>query len=230
MNIYIRDGIFRMNKIVVLFLYCIVFLISSHASANELIIVSGDMSKNSKRWKDEVFREYNLSAIGKKMPGKIIPIKGDKFPSWFVKAKDAGRIGQIVGTPTFIVWDEVRNMEVGRLEGYTEKSKFYSDLKEALLQIKQGLQPGRREGSGGHKEEGSGGQKDERPVEHKEEGSSMGRNPPQNKSKGISPNIMDHIYKTSEEAERISNILGFGGEIHDHKTPQGTIYMPGPTM
>ena len=125
-----------MTKMVVLFLYCIVIFLSSQASANELIVVSGDSSKNSKRWKDEVFREYNLSAIGKKMPGKIILIKGDKFPSWFVKARDAGRIGQIVGTPTFIVWDEVRNMEVGRLEGYTVKSKFYDDLNEALLQMK----------------------------------------------------------------------------------------------
>ena len=219
-----------MTKMVVLFLYCIVVFLSSQASANELIVVSGDSSQNSKRWKDEVFREYNLSAIGKKMPGKIILIKGDKFPSWFVKAKDAGRIGQIVGTPTFIVWDEVRNMEVGRLEGYTVKSKFYADLNEALLQINQGLQPGRREGSGGHKEEGSGGHKEEGPAKYKEEGSSMGTNPPQKESKGISPNIMDHIYETPEEAKRISIMLGFGGEIHNHKTPQGTIYMPGPTM
>ena len=217
-----------MTKMVALFLYCIVVFLSSQASANELIVVSGDSSKNSKRWKDEVFREYNLSAIGKKMPGKIIHIKGDKFPSWFAKAKDAGRIGQIVGTPTFIVWDEVRNMEVGRLEGYTVKSKFYADLNEALLQINQGLQPGRREGSAGHKEEGSGEHKG--PTKYKEEGSSMGANPPQTESKGISPNIMDHIYETPEEAKRISVMLGFRGEIHSHKTPQGTIYMPGPTM
>ena len=108
--------------------------------------------------------------------------------------------------------------------------QFYDDLNEALLQINQGLQPGRREGSGGHKEEGSGGHKEEGPVKYKEEGSSMGTNPPQNKPKSISPNIMDHIYETPEEAKRISVMLGFGGEIHSHKTPQGTIYMPGPTM
>ena len=187
---YIFRGVnFCMINRLVLFISCIVILVSSQVSANELIIVSGDSSKNSKRWEDEVFREYNLSEIGKKMPGKIIAIKGDKFPNWFVKAKDAGRIGQIVGTPTFIVWDEVRNMELGRLEGYTVKSKFYFDLNEALLQINQGLQPGRREGSGEHKEEGSGG--------HKEEGSSMSRNSPQKKSIVISQNIMDHIYQTS---------------------------------
>ena len=195
---YIFRGVnFCMTNMLVLFISCIVIFVSSQVSANELIIVSGDSSKNSKRWKDEVFREYNLSEIGKKMPGKIIAIKGDKFPNWFVKAKDAGRIGQIVGTPTFIVWDEVRNMELGRLEGYTVKSKFYFDLNEALLQINQGLQPGRREGSGEHKEEGSGGHKEEVPVEHKEEGSSMSRNSPQKKSIVISQNIMDHIYQTS---------------------------------
>ena len=195
---YIFRGVnFCMTNRLVLFISCIVILVSSQVSANELIIVSGDSSKNSKRWKDEVFREYNLSEIGKKMPGKIIAIKGDKFPNWFVKAKDAGRIGQIVGTPTFIVWDEVRNMELGRLEGYTVKSKFYFDLNEALLQINQGLQPGRREGSGEHKEEGSGGHKEEVPVEHKEEGSSMSRNSPQKTSIVISQNIMDHIYQTS---------------------------------
>ena len=219
-----------MTNMLVLFISCIVIMVSSQVSANELIIVSGDSSKNSKRWEEEVFREYNLSEIGKKMPGKIIAIKGDNFPNWFVKAKDAGRIGQIVGTPTFIVWDEVRNMEVGRLEGYTVKSKFYADLNEALLQINQGLQPGRREGSGGHKEEGSGGHKEEGPAKYKEEGSSMGTNPPQKESKDISQNIMDHIYQTPEEAKRISILLGFGGEIHNHQTPQGTIYMPGPTM
>jgi hypothetical protein len=195
---YIFRGVnFCMTNRLVLFISCIVILVSSQVSANELIIVSGDSSKNSKRWKDEVFREYNLSEIGKKMPGKIIAIKGDKFPNWFVKAKDAGRIGQIVGTPTFIVWDEVRNMELGRLEGYTVKSKFYFDLNEALLQINQGLQPGRREGSGEHKEEGSGGHKEEVPVEHKEEGSSMSRNSPQKKSIVINQNIVDHIYQTS---------------------------------
>ena len=49
-------------------------------------------------------------------------------------------------------------------------------------------------------------------------------------SGGMSQDIMDHIYKTSEEAKRASEMLGFGGEIHSHETPQGIIFMPGPTM
>ena len=47
---------------------------------------------------------------------------------------------------------------------------------------------------------------------------------------GNKNNIMDHIYKTPEEAKRASKMLGLRGEIHSHETPQGIIYMPGPTM
>ena len=39
--------------------------------------------------------------------------------------------------------------------------------------------------------------------------------------------LMDHIYKTPGEARRASNMLGLGGVIHSHETPQGVIYMPG---
>ena len=123
------------------------------------------------------------------------------------------RMGEILGTPTFIIWDEVSKKELGRLEGYTEKSRFYSQLDQAILQISQGHRPGRREGSGGHQEEGSG------RNQRQEEGSG-----------GMSQDIMDHIYKTPEEAKRASEMLGLGGQIHSHETPQGIIYMPGSTM
>ena len=130
-----------------------------------------------------------------------------------MKAMEEGRISQILGTPTFIIWDDVSKKELGRLEGYTQKEKFYSQLNEAFSQISQGLHPGRREGSGGsHQEEGSG-------SKQQREGSG-----------GMSQDIMDHIYKTPEEAKRASEMLGLGGEIHSHETPQGIIYMPGPTM
>jgi hypothetical protein len=130
-----------------------------------------------------------------------------------MKAMEEGRIGQILGTPTFIIWDDVSKKELGRLEGYTQKEKFYSQLNEAFSQISQGLHPGRREGSGGsHQEEGSG-------SKQQREGSG-----------GMSQDIMDHIYKTPEEAKRASEMLGLGGEIHSHETPQGIIYMPGLTM
>ena len=188
-------------------------LLSNQVLANELLVVSGKNSKNSKKWQEEVSQEYSQSEIGKDAPIKIVSIEGDKFPRWFKKAMEEGRIGQILGTPTFIIWDDVSKKELGRLEGYTQKEKFYSQLNEAFSQISQGLHPGRREGSGGsHQEEGSG-------SKQQREGSG-----------GMSQDIMDHIYKTPEEAKRASEILGLGGEIHSHETPQGIIYMPGPTM
>ncbi len=200
-----------MNKIIFPIIYFA--LVSNQVLANELLVVSGKNSKNSKKWQEEVSQEYSQSKIGKDAPVKIVPIEGDKFPRWFKKAMEEGRIGQILGTPTFIIWDDVSKKELGRLEGYTQKEKFYSQLNEAFSQISQGLHPGRREGSGGsHQEEGSG-------SKQQREGSG-----------GMSQDIMDHIYKTPEEAKRASEMLGLGGEIHSHETPQGIIYMPGPTM
>jgi hypothetical protein len=200
-----------MNKII-LPIICFA-LLSSQVLANELLVVSGKNSKNSKKWQEEVSQEYSLSEMGKETPVKIVPIEGDKFPRWIMKAIQEGRMGQILGTPTFIVWDDASKKELGRLEGYTQKKKFYSQLNEVFSQISQGLHPGRREGSGGsHQEEGSG-------SKQQREGSG-----------GMSQDIMDHIYKTPEEAKRASEMLGLGGEIHSHETPQGIIYMPGPTM
>ena len=200
-----------MNKIILPIIFFA--LLSNQVLANELLVVSGKNSKNSKKWQEEVSQEYSLSEMGKETPVKIVSIEGNKFPRWFMKAMEEGRIGQILGTPTFIIWDDVSKKELGRLEGYTQKEKFYSQLNAAFSQISQGLHPGRREGSGGsHQEEGSG-------SKQQREGSG-----------GMSQDIMDHIYKTPEEAKRAAEMLGLGGEIHSHETPQGIIYMPGPTM
>ena len=51
-----------------------------------------------------------------------------------------------------------------------------------------------------------------------------------NKVHSIIIDMKDHIYKTPEEAKRASEMLGLGGEIHTHDTPDGRIYMPGSTM
>ena len=188
------------------------------ALANELLVLSGKKSQNSKRWKEEVFPEYSSTKAGKNLPAKIILVEGRSFPDWFSEAIKNGQIGEIIGTPTFIIWDTLNKKELGRLEGYTQKASFYSRLREALTMVDKGLSPGRREGSGGNiREEGSGGMSGKVPGgDFKREGSSSG--------------VMDHQYKTPEEARRASKMLGLGGEIHSHETPQGTIYMPGSTM
>jgi len=179
--------------------------------ARELLVLSGEKSQNSKRWQEEVLPEYETSTLRKNLPVKIVPVQGKLFPEWMAKALDEGRVDEIFGTPTFIIWDPKKEKEIGRIEGYTQKPKFFSQLNEAMSLIEKGQHPGKREGSG-HREEGSGGET------RQEEGS------------GNSSNIMDHIYKTPEEAKKASKMLGLGGEVHSHETAEGTIYMPGSTM
>ena len=201
-----------MKKIVSIFAVSFLFLFTAQSFAYELLVLSGETSKNSKRWKEEVLPGYANSEIGKILPAKIVGFQGANFPDWIAGAIQESRVGEIAGTPTFIIWDAEKNQEVGRVEGYTEKSRFFSQMDEAMAMIDQGMHPGQKEGSDGdHREEGSGGD---------------------NRGEGLSTSkdIMDHMYKTPEEAKRASEMLGLGGEIHSHESPTGTIYMPGSTM
>jgi hypothetical protein len=206
-------GSVKMKKIIGAFIISFLLLFAAQALAYELLVLSGETSQNSKRWKEEVFPEFANSKAGKGLSVKIVTFKGANFPDWIAGAIQENRVGEIIGTPTFIIWDAKKKQEVGRVEGYTQKPRFYSQIDEALAMVEQGMHPGQREGSGGdHREEGSGG------AQHQEEGAST------------SKDIMDHMYKTPEEAKKASEMLGLGGEIHSHETPNGTIYMPGSTM
>ena len=200
-----------MKKIIFFVILLLLTSLTHTGFAQELLVLRGEKSKNSNRWQEEVLPEYENSVIGKKLPVKIVPVKGKLFPEWMAKALDEGRVDEILGTPTFIIWDTKKEKEIGRIEGYTQKSRFFSQLNEAMILIKKGQHPGKREGSG-QREEGSGGET------RQEEGS------------GNRSNIMDHIYKTPREAKQASKMLGLGGKIHSHETAEGTIYMPGSTM
>ena len=200
-----------MKKLIFFVTLLLLTFLTHTGFARELLVLSGEKSQNSKRWQEEVLPEYETSTLRKNLPVKIVPVQGKLFPEWMAKALDEGRVDEIFGTPTFIIWDPEKEKEIGRIEGYTQKPRFFSQLNEAMSLIEKGQHPGKREGSG-HREEGSGGET------RQEEGS------------GNSSNIMDHIYKTPEEAKKVSKMLGLGGEIHSHETAEGTIYMPGSTM
>ena len=200
-----------MKKLIFFVTLLLLTFLTHTGFARELLVLSGEKSQSSKRWQNEVLPEYDTSTLGKILPVKIVPVQGKLFPEWMAKALDEGRVDEIFGTPTFIIWDPQKEKEIGRIEGYTQKPKFFSQLNEAMSLIEKGQHPGKREGSG-HREEGSGGET------RQEEGS------------GNSSNIMDHIYKTPEEAKKASKMLGLGGETHSHETAEGTIYMPGSTM
>ena len=200
-----------MKKLIFFVTLLLLTFLTHTGFARELLVLSGEKSQSSKRWQQEVLPEYETSNLGKSLPLKIVPVQGKLFPEWIAKALDEGRVDEIVGTPTFIIWDPEKEKEIGRIEGYTQKPRFFSQLNEAMNLIEKGQHPGKREGSG-HREEGSGGET------RQEEGS------------GNSSNIMDHIYKIPEEAKKASKMLGLGGEVHSHETAEGTIYMPGATM
>ena len=200
-----------MKKLIFFVTLLLLTFLTHTGLARELLVLSGEKSQNSKRWQEEVLPEYETSTLRKNLPVKIVPVQGKLFPEWMAKALDEGRVDKIFGTPTFIIWDPEKEKEIGRIEGYTQKPRFFSQLNEAMSLIEKGQHPGKREGSG-HREEGSGGET------RQEEGS------------GNSSNIMDHIYKTPEEAKKASKMLGLGGEVHSHETAEGTIYMPGSTM
>ena len=100
--------------------------LAGNSFCRELLVLSGDKSQNSKRWQEEVLPEYSTSSQGKILPVKIVPVKGNLFPEWLAKALDEGRVGEIFGTPTFLIWEPKEEKEIGRIEGYTKKPRFYS--------------------------------------------------------------------------------------------------------
>ena len=141
-----------MKNLILVFTILCFSLLTNIGFAQELLMLSGENSKNSKRWQEEVLPEYSANASGKNLPVKIVPVKGNRFPEWLAKALDEGRVGEILGTPTFLIWEPTSGKEIGRIEGYTQKLRFFSQLKEAISMIDQGQHPGKREGSGGHRD------------------------------------------------------------------------------
>ena len=84
-----------MKKLILVSIIFCSTLLSNIGFANELLVLSGDKSQNSKRWQQEVLPEYNKSNPGKNLPAKIVPVKGKLFPEWFAQAIDDGRVGAV---------------------------------------------------------------------------------------------------------------------------------------
>ena len=90
-----------MSKAILSFI-CFI-LLSNQVLANELLVISGKNSKNSKKWQEEVYQESIPSGVGR-ISVKIVTIEADKFPKWITQAMKEERMGEILGTPTFIIW------------------------------------------------------------------------------------------------------------------------------
>ena len=119
-------------KKLLLTLFFILFAFPVYAL--ELLMAHNPSCHICNKFIEEVAVDYNDSEMAKKIPLIVISVYDQ--PEWFKEAYRIGKIKTIRGTPTFIIWNGSREGggEIARLVGYSNKSRFYSRLKE-MFQI-----------------------------------------------------------------------------------------------
>ena len=121
-------------KKLLLTLFFLLFAFPASAKALELLMAHNPDCHICQKFIEEVAVDYNDSEIAKKLP--LIVISVYEQPEWFKEAYRLRKIKPIRGTPTFIIWNGSHEggAEIARLVGYSNKSRFYSRLKE-MFQI-----------------------------------------------------------------------------------------------
>jgi len=119
-------------KKLLLTLFFLLFAFPASAKALELLMAHNPGCHICEKFIEEVAIDYNDSEIAKRLPLVIISVY--EQPEWFKEAYRIGKIKPIRGTPTFIIWNGSHDggAEIARLVGYSNKSRFYSRLKEML--------------------------------------------------------------------------------------------------
>ena len=119
-------------KKLLLTLFFLLFAFPASAKALELLMAHNPDCHICERFINEVAVDYNDSELGKRIPLIIISVYDQ--PEWFKEAYRIRKIKPIRGTPTFIIWNGSHEggAEIARLVGYSNKSRFYSRLKEML--------------------------------------------------------------------------------------------------
>ena len=120
-----------MKKLLLTLLF-LLFAFPASAKALELLMAHNPGCNICQKFIDEVAVDYNDSEISKQLPLIIISVY--EQPEWFKEAYRLRKIKPIRGTPTFIIWNGSHEggAEIARLVGYSNKSRFYSRLKETL--------------------------------------------------------------------------------------------------
>ena len=103
-------------------LFTVLFL-SFSASAYELLMFSVSNCIYCIAFNEQVAPTYNDTKYAETLPLTIID--NADIPEWFQTAYEEGRIENIRGTPTFIIWDEENQIEIERIVGYNGKEWFY---------------------------------------------------------------------------------------------------------
>ena len=187
-----------------LFLTLMFTLIAFPVYAYELLMFQMPSCIYCQRFLSEVAPEWNTTLYGKKLPLRVIDISGTTA-LWFTKALKEGRIDGISQTPTFIIWDD--NREVARTVGYSGKTNFYEMVDKFLKsnEDKFGVlvDPDLT---------------DRGPMDD----FGNAKLPPP----GVinSRDLFKHMYKTPKEAVKASDWFGCKGTIHYHKDEN--VWMP----
>ena len=181
--------------------------ISVPAGAVELLMFTSDRCSYCQNFLKEIRPEYGESKYGKTLPLKVISIDIDP-PKWAEIAMGNGTLHPIRVTPTFVLWD---NKEIVRTEGYRSKEQFYMIMEafnQSVPRQKGPLVPFLAPDMGAKTNPHiKGEEKDKHGV-------------------FLSNDIMEHQYKTPEEAIRAA-INKFGCEgIHSHTIKGKKIWMP----
>jgi len=226
--------------------------LTASAYATEMIMFSTKTCGYCRNFLREVAPTYNNSEYAKLLPLRIISMDQKNAPTWFSKAYDERRIDGISGTPTFIIFSN--GNEVARLIGYRGKEDFYADIKDFVNNNRERLEktagqnpiPYEKEHELDPKTAGN-------ELVNRSEGSHSQSVPrqqspfvpflapdmgardtnPHTKAEEkdengvfLSNDIMDHQYKTPEEAIRAA-VNKFDCEgIHSHMIKGKKIWMP----
>lgn len=234
----------------VIFTLALWFCLTSSAYAAEMIMFSMKSCGYCRAFLKEVAPTYADTEYSKLLPLRIISMDQKTAPQWFDKAYTEKRIDPIVGTPTFVIFNN--GSEVARLIGYQGKDKFYKDIKGFIdnnrAKLEQAVNDPKIPYEEGH-------ELDPRAALQREEGSNttapqqspfvpfiapeLGLDSPRDKNTNMhtdelekfpngvykSRDIMDHQYKTETEAQIAANFLGCLG-THTHMIKGEKIHMP----
>ena len=235
-----------MKKIIITLI--LLFGLTSSAYATEMIMFSTKTCAYCRNFLREVAPTYNDTEYAKLLPLRIISMDSQNAPKWFSKAYDERRIDGISGTPTFIIFSN--GNEVARLIGYGGKDRWYDDIKDFIKNNKKQLEETAGQNPIPYEKEHELDPKTASQELISNEGSHSERVPrqrspfvpflpptrdtnPHTKSEEkdengvfLSNDIMDHQYKTPEEAIRAA-VNKFNCEgIHSHMIKVKKIWMP----
>ena len=232
----------------VIFTIALWFCLTSTAYAAEMLMFSTKTCGYCRAFLKEVAPTYADTEHAKLLPLRIISMDQSTAPLWFDEAYNEKRIDPIVGTPTFVIFNN--GTEVARLIGYQGKEKFYKDISKFIndnrAKLEQAVNAPKIPYEEGHeldpkdalREEGSHTSAPQQSpfVPFTPE---LGIDSPRDKNTNMhtdelekfpngvykSRDILDHQYETETEAQVAANFLGCLG-THTHMIEGKKIFMP----